>query len=186
MVHRSPDKPYPHPLLYYGMASDIEVRESVARAKRLLRSNGIRCMTTTSDLKAWFETDTPFEDTRLEDIIGNPLIVIHELVEIEEVKKRGLKISKNTIVDNLGEVDEAHLEATKVELMVAGAIGDRAHIESRIPDIERWIVDDTVSTLQKKRYRRLLRDAKEMARTTRTARNDGSGPGQKPLGRQNR
>lgn len=145
------------------MASDEQIGEAVDHAKGLLRKDGIICNTSVADLKAWFEADTPFEDSCLDDIIGNPFLVIHELVEIDEVLKKGLQIGKRTIVDNLEKVDEAHLKAATIELWIAFTLGDREHISSRLPDIKRWIEDSTVTPRQKKKYRRLLATAERMA-----------------------
>lgn len=145
------------------MASDEQIREAVDHAKALLEKQGRVCRTSVADLKAWFNADTPFEDSCLDDIIGNPYLVIHELVEVDEVLEMGLKIGKNTIVDNIQKVDEAHLKATTVELLTAFINGDGAHISSRLPDIQRWIDDPTVTTRQKKKYRRLHASAVQMA-----------------------
>lgn len=144
------------------MASNEQIREAVDQAKSLLRKHDLICTTSIADLKAWFEAETPFENSNLDEVIRNRFFVIHELVEIEEVRKMGLQIGKRTIVDNLDKVDVAHLRATRVELMVALSLGDREHIAGRLPDIEMWIADDTVTPSQKKEYRKLLAAAKRM------------------------
>jgi len=140
-----------------------ELREAVDAARRLLKAQGRECSTTPAELKAWFEAETPYDDISLEEVLRNPYLVVHELVEVEEVRRKGLVLGKRTIVDNLEGVDEAHLVATRLELRCAYAEGDSGHIRSRIPDIVAWMDDPGVSRLQKDEYRRLLAEAERMA-----------------------
>ena len=140
-----------------------ELRDAVDAAKRLLKAQGRECSTTPAELTAWFEAETPYDDVSLEEVLKNPYLVVHELVEIEEVRRKGLVIGKRTIVDNLEKVDEAHLVATRLELECAYAQGDSGHIRSRIPDIVAWLDDPSVSQSQKDEYSRLLVEAEKMA-----------------------
>jgi hypothetical protein len=138
-----------------------EVREAVDRAKDILEDCGINVDVTADQLWDWFETDLPVADNEeLGEIITNSLLVIHELVEIDEVLKMGLTITKDVIVKNPDRVDTAHLKAAKVELMVAKAIGETDHIGEMCTAIEKWCVDKTVSEANKVEYRKLLSEAK--------------------------
>jgi|GEM_PF-1636631 len=146
-----------------GVVSEKRLRAAVRKSKGLIQVHGRNCKTTTEQLMAWFKADTPYEDGTLDDIIDNQYLIVHELVEIEEVLRMGLRINKRTIIDNLEKVDEAHLEATKMELRVAAHEGDFNHIRSRLRDIEMWISDPAVTPPQRREYARLLAAAKKTA-----------------------
>jgi hypothetical protein len=139
-----------------------EVRASVDHAKSILEDCGIDVDATAEQLWDWFGADLPVADTEeLGDIIVNPLLVIHELVEIDEMLKMGYAITKDVIVRNPDEVDKAHLAAARVELKVAKAIGATDHIRGLLAAIERWCVDETVPEARRGEYRRLLKEAAE-------------------------
>lgn len=129
---------------------------AVKEARKLLQSHGYDCRTTPDDLRLWFEAETPFdEDFGLDEVLGNPLIVVHELVEIENVKRLGLSLTKDVIVKNLEKVDDAHMVATEAELRIAIALRDVEHIRSRLENIKMWSEDPTVTPENKRKYREL-------------------------------
>ena len=111
---------------------------------------------TAEDLVQWFEADTPYDqDFGLEEAIAIPLIVVHELVEIENVKQMGLRLTKDVIINNLNKVDDAHLKATEIELQLAKSTKNVGHIRDRLKDINTWINDPSVTPENKESYRRL-------------------------------
>jgi hypothetical protein len=127
---------------------DGAVARAVADAKRLLSEHGHECQATTEDLILWFQADTPFdEDSGLDKVIGIPLIVVHELVEIDNVKRMGIALTKNAIVDNIEKVDDAHMKAAEVELQIAASMRDVGHLRWRSEHIRMWSED---------RYKRML------------------------------
>ncbi len=142
-------------------------------AKVLLTNCGIDLDVTSDQLWDWFDTELPFPDIDLGDVIIDPLLVVHELVEIDEVLKMGLEISKDVITKNPHKVDDAHLEAAKVELMVAKTIGAYEHVGDRVQDIEKWCEEKSLSVGRRAEYRSLLADAKTFlsGRDRRPARN---------------
>jgi len=142
------------------MTTMQEVREAVDHAKEILEDYGMNIDVTADQLWDWFETDLPVPDIELGDVIINPLLVIHELVEIDEVLKMGLAITKDVIVRSPDEVDTAHLKAARVELTVAKAIGAIDHIREMCAAIERWCIDTTVPESRRGEYRRLLDEAR--------------------------
>ena len=138
------------------MVTNPEVDEAVQEAKQLLKDHGYDCTTTADDLRRWFEADTPFdEDFGLNEVLKQPLIVVHELVEIENVKQMGLSLTKDVIIKNLEKVDDAHMIATEVELKIAIALRDVDHIRDRLENIRMWSEDDTVNPENKEKYRRM-------------------------------
>ena len=138
------------------MANSSEIDQAVREAKQLLEENGYNCTTTADDLRRWFDADTPFdEDFGLDEVLKHPLIVVHELVEIENVKQMGLSLTKDVIVKNLEKIDDAHMIAAEVELKMAIAMRAVDHIRDRLESIRMWIEDDTVTPENKEKYRKM-------------------------------
>lgn len=137
--------------------ADMHVLEkAVEEARRLMARFGVNCPTTAEDLRLWFEADTLNPDASLDEVLQSRLIVVHELVEIDEVKKMGLQLTKDVILRNLDAVDSAHLLAAEVEMDLAARLGDADHLRDRIRNIEQWCVDESVSETNKAKYRTLL------------------------------
>ena len=130
--------------------------KAVENAKQLLRNHGYDCQVTPEDLVQWFEADTPYDQGfGLKEAIAIPLIVVHELVEIENVKRMGLRLTKDVIINNLSKVDDAHLKATEIELQLAKSTKNAEHIRDRLMDINTWIKDPSVTPENKESYRKL-------------------------------
>ena len=138
------------------MAETSEIERAVENARQLMARFGIECTTTVDELKLWFQADTLYPDASLDEILDTQLIVVHELVEINEVKNAGLKLTKDVILKNLDAVDTAHLVAATVELNLAYKLGDADHLKSRIRNIEQWCIDESVSEGNQKKYKELL------------------------------
>ena len=143
------------------MVSMDEVRAAVDDAKRILGSCGVDVDVTADQLWDWFQTELPIPDIELGDVVLNPLLVVHELVEIDEVLKMGLTITKDVIIRNPEKVDDAHVKAARIEIMVAKAIGAADHLRMRISDIEKWCEDKSLTERRRAEYRELLVQTKE-------------------------
>jgi hypothetical protein len=142
------------------MASREEIQAAVDNAKELMEKCGLDVAATADDLIDWFDTELPFPDISLGEVVVNPLLVVHELVEIDEMLKMGVALTKDVIMKNPKEVDAAHLKAAKVEMNIAHSIGAAEHIRDRIKDMECWCVDKALAKSQKADYRRLLEATK--------------------------
>jgi len=139
------------------------IDRAVTEAKRLMSEHGYECQATAEDLILWFQTDTPFdEDFGLDKVIAIPLIVVHELVEIDNVKRMGIALTKNAIVDNIEKVDDAHLKAAEVELQIAASLGDARHLRWRLERIRMWSEDPSVTPLNRERYKEMLAKVTEI------------------------
>jgi hypothetical protein len=143
------------------MVSMDEVRTAVDNAKLILSNCGVDVDVTADQLWDWFDTELPIPDIELGDVILDPLLVVHELVEIDEVLKMGLVITKDIVIRNPKKIDDAHLKATRVELMVAKSVGATEHLKDRILDIEKWCQDKTLTESRRAEYRDLLDQAKK-------------------------
>ena len=136
------------------------LRDAVRQGRGTLRKFGFECSATVGDLRRWFSADTAYPDVSLREVLDHPLLVVHELVEIDEVKRQGLQLTKDVIVAHPDEVDAAHVRATEVEVRIAAALGNRRHLASRAKDIARWIDDPIVPREHRTRYRHLLADTR--------------------------
>jgi|SRR3989339_955079 len=138
------------------MVRDADIKNAVENARALLRKHGYDCGTTVEDFVLWFQADTPYDQGgEFDAVIHNPLLVAHELVEIENVKAMGLKLTKDVIVKNMQMVDDAHLKATRIELDLAICLKDVQHIGERLDHIRMWLDDPSVTCENKEQYRRL-------------------------------
>jgi hypothetical protein len=138
-----------------------EVEKAVENAKEMLSECGIDLEVTADQLWEYFETDLPVPDIELGDVIVNPFLVVHELVEIDEIVRMGLAITKDVVMKHPDEIDRAHLKAARVELMVAKACAAEEHTRALVGAIERWCVDEAVTQSRREEYRKLLSEARE-------------------------
>src|SRR5512137_753491 len=142
------------------METREEIQGAVEKAKQLLLECGIDTDVTTDDLIQWFETEIPIPDISLGEVILDPLLVVHELVEIDEILKMGLEITKDVIIKNPKKVDDAHLKAAIVEAKIASSIGAVEHLRERVKEMEKWCVDETLPESRRVEYRHLMMDTK--------------------------
>lgn len=141
------------------MASRKEIEAAVRSARTALEEAGLSCDVTAGDLSRWFEADTQYPDITLDEVLRNPWLVIHEIVEIDAVKRGGLVLTKDVIIEHPEEVDRAHCEAATIEMEFAAKKRDAAHLRDRIPDVLKWSKDASVKPEMKTKYARLHRDA---------------------------
>ena len=125
------------------MPSDREssTARAFAEAQDLLVSAGFHTNTTLDDLRKWFLADTAYADIGLEQVLGSRLLLVHEIVEIYEVKKMGLALEKDVIVKHSDPVYEAHLKAAEVEIELSIELKDYDHIKYRLDQIRSWYQD---------------------------------------------
>ena len=100
---------------------------------------------------------TTGDETTLEEILGSRYLMLHEAVEILELKRRDIPIDERTIVDHPVETYEAHIRAAEVEFTLAEREGDRAWLERRLRDVESWLQDPQLPTHLRSSCERLLR-----------------------------
>lgn len=142
------------------MVTREDIDAAVDKAKDLLLECGLSVDTTTDELIDWFATELPQADIELGEVVLNPLLVVHELVEIDEMLKMGFVLTKDVIIKNPDKVDDAHLIAAKIEMKIARDIGAAEHIRDRIKDIERWCGEKALPESRRAEYRLLLTTTK--------------------------
>jgi hypothetical protein len=138
-------------------------REAFNDAQKLLNDCSYSFDVTVRDLKEYSRADTFYPSAiSWNQILQNRLIVVHEIVEIAELKRMGLRITRDVIVRNIEHVYHAHLKATEIELEIAIAAGDYDHIAERLNVIDDWNNDPMVPASLKKDYERLSIRAKQL------------------------
>ncbi|PUA33959.1 MAG: hypothetical protein B7O98_00640 [Zestosphaera tikiterensis] len=85
------------------------------------------------ELYIYLTCDTPTGDTTtLDDVLSNEYLMIHEVVEVSELKKMNVPINERTIMEYYPEVYEAHLTAVDYELTYALINKDYEWIKRRL------------------------------------------------------
>ncbi len=121
--------------------NDSEIQERLEKAKETLKEHGYLCDVSAREVKKYLQADTYYETLSMDDILKDPYLVIHEVVEVNEILKRGLKITKDVIIKNYEKVMEAHLTAAEVELEISKKMGNYENIETKIKYIKGWEED---------------------------------------------
>lgn len=129
---------------------------AVAEARALLARRGYAVRGDPEELMAWLRTETPYPNPSPADLLDTPLLVVHELVEIEEAKRMGLRITNDVIVRNLERINDAHLRAAEVELDVAMREGEEEYVRSRALDLAGWCEDPLLTASQRRAYEAFL------------------------------
>jgi hypothetical protein len=144
------------------MISKEKIEVAIDKAKELMVDAGLDSDVTYSDLVDWFESEVPVPDIEIEDIVLDPLLLVHELVEIREIIKMGLELSPDSLAKNKDKVWEAHLKAIATEMLVARRTHALEHMRSRLGDIERCCTDSRIPTKLRADYSRLFTVTKEV------------------------
>ncbi len=136
--------------------SPKRIAAALEQARALLRRHGYEDDISADDLRGYAEADTFYPSAiGWDEILRNPLIVAHEIVEIAELKRTGLTMTRDVIVRNLEQVYAAHLRAMEVEMALAAAEGDTVHMRERIPLFEDWDEDSLMPDSLRNRYQEL-------------------------------
>ncbi|MGB9675749.1 MAG: hypothetical protein ACPL0C_00995 [Candidatus Bathyarchaeales archaeon] len=86
--------------------------------------------------------ETPTGDIiTLEDVLCNEFLMVHEVVEISELKKMNVPINKQTIVKFYPQVYEAHFTALNYELTYALNKKDYEWLKRRIENFQSQLDD---------------------------------------------
>jgi len=99
---------------------NLSVAEKLHTCVKVLKWFGYDCNVSEKELMTYLTADTPYSDLSSKVILSDDLWLIHELIEINELKKMGIAITgKDLIIKNLEKVYEAHLKALKLEILIA-------------------------------------------------------------------
>jgi len=99
------------------------------------------------ELISYFEGDAPSGDTTtLQQVLKTKWLLIHEIVEISELKKMDFRISFDLLISNPTEVFQAHLVATEWEFHLAKKEGANIWIRKRLKNVKSWLNDPEMTS----------------------------------------
>jgi hypothetical protein len=125
------------------MLSDIE--NKIKAARKALRSIGYVAKEVSAQEFYDYMTGEIFSEdtTTLDDVLGSEYLMVHELVEISELKKMGRTIDRRVIVESPKTVIyEAHLTAMECELGYALHKRDRFWVKIRLRHHKESVLND--------------------------------------------
>ncbi|NHJ06148.1 MAG: hypothetical protein EAX90_15075 [Candidatus Heimdallarchaeota archaeon] len=109
------------------------------------------------ELIAYFEGDAPSGDSiTLEMVLESRWLLIHEIIEINELKKHKLLISSELLVTKPLLVFHAHLIATEWEFSLALHEGSNKWVKRRLNDVRTWLEDPSLPLDLSAKYQELL------------------------------
>jgi hypothetical protein len=156
-----------------GGSLSTEIEAKIMKANQALKQFGHHPVEVSAREFYDYMTGEIFSDdpTTLRDVLGNEYIMIHELAEMDELKRMGRRIDKRVIMETPRvPFYAAHLNATETELKYALWKGDtywarirlRAHRESVLkddPNLPEELRPRAEEICEK--YRRLAKQASE-------------------------
>ena len=122
-----------------------EIDAKIRKAKKTLKQFGYAAVDISAQEFYDYMTGEIFSEdsTTLRDVLGNECIMIHEFVEISELKEMGRIIDKRVIVDSpKTTIYKAHFTAMEIELKYALAKGDTFWAKFRLKQHKQSVLDD--------------------------------------------
>ena len=122
-----------------------EIENKIEATKKALRSISYVVKEVSAQEFYDFMTGEIFSEdkTTLDDVLGNEYLMVHELVEINELKKMGRTIDKRVLIDSPKTVIyDAHLTAMQTELNYALYKRDYFWVKIRLRQYKESVLDD--------------------------------------------
>jgi hypothetical protein len=139
------------------------IATKIKEATMALKQSGYEAQDISPDeFHDYMTGETPTGDIiTLVDVLANPYLMIHEVVEVSELKKMHISIMKDTVMNFHPKVYEAHFTATEQELDCALNREDYAWIKARVSLAESWLEDDLLPKRLKPICRALMKKFSE-------------------------
>jgi len=147
------------------MGKTTDVSAAVRRGHALLSEHGYAYRTTSRDLLRWLHADTPYPNPTIPEILANPYTVVHEIVEIAEVRRMHVRFTKDVIAKHMKHVQAAHLIAAEVEMDIAFRENDLNYLRKRLEHIRGWCEDPLLAPDLRSTYRAFRRRIEGRFRT---------------------
>jgi len=160
-----------------GKPTSNEIDAKIRKAKQALKQFGHDPSDVSAKEFYDYMTGEIFSDdpTTLRDVLGNEYTMIHELVEISELKRIGRRIDKHVIMETPKiPFYTAHLTAMETELKYALYKGDTYWAKIRLRQHKESVLDDDPNLPEELRpraegiyekYRKLAKQASERPAT---------------------
>jgi len=109
---------------------------------RLREAYGIACNLSVEELTSYLEAPSYENDTlSVAEILGDELLLLHEVAEACILKAQGYAISRNAVISAYPDTYRAHLQAMEVELEEATRRGLSHHRDMRCRDLASYLED---------------------------------------------
>lgn len=82
------------------------------------------------------------EKLTLRDVLDSRYLMIHEPAEMSELKKRGIPLHLDTVIEFHPVIYEAYMTVFDFELSLARDEGERTWVERRIKLVDNWLEDN--------------------------------------------
>lgn len=118
------------------------------------------CSISWEEILEYMSGESPYGDTTtIDDVSSNIYLMIHEIVEICELKARGIEIDRDTVsrIANTPIEKEAHYKASYHELRYAAIKGDCEWIRIRLEHMRDWLEEPGTPEWIIGEYQRLAR-----------------------------
>ena len=164
-------------MVFEGGGTSGEIDAKIRKAREALEKFGYDLVDVSASEFYDYMIGPIFSDdpTTLRDVLGNEYIMIHELVEISELKKIGRRIDKNVIVETPKiPFYTAHFNAMETELKYALYKEDTYWAKIRLRQHRESVLDDDPNLPEELRpraeeiyekYRRLAKQTSEQPMT---------------------
>lgn len=102
--------------------------------------------------------EPPTGDTiTIADVLDNEFLMIHEVVEISELKKRGVPINKQTVTVTFPNSSyDTHYTATECELDYALSKKNYTWVKTRLAQAKDWLQDENLPHFLTPQYKALI------------------------------
>ncbi|WP_461862845.1 hypothetical protein [Thermococcus sp.] len=119
-----------------------ETREIEVLIKELSKKTGRSFSVSSRELWEYLHAESYEDDLfTLNDVLSSDYLLLHELVEIECLKEKGLEITSRVTVENPEVVYRCHLDALRAELLMALQENDTEWVWKRLRDAESYLED---------------------------------------------
>jgi hypothetical protein len=133
-----------------------EIQNKIKTTRKALRSVGYKVNEVSAQEFYDYMTGEIFSEdpTTLDDVLGSEYLMVHELVEINELKNMGRTIDRRVIVDSRKTVIyDAHLVAMETELNYVLNKRDYFWVRIRLRQYKESVIDDDSNLPEEMRQR---------------------------------
>jgi hypothetical protein len=150
------------------LSMDRHVTQRIREASEILRTLGyLPEPITVREFLDYLTGETLTGDTTTpEDILANDYLMIHELVEISELKRQEIPVDTHTMKNHSYHTYAAHLIATDWEFSYAVTKGDTQWLQKRLTIATCWFDDPFLPQTLEPQYRRLLQKYSRALKTS--------------------
>jgi hypothetical protein len=127
------------------MFNEISLR--LKRAIEIAKSLGYDCEDVSPrEFYSYMTGETVSGDRiTLEEVLRSDFLTLHEVIEISELKKKGIPINEVTTVNcPLKTTYEAHMTAVEYEIKYALKREDLAYVKLRLMHMREWLKDENI------------------------------------------